>query len=117
VAASAGLLAPATPYQVATDAIMSRMKLSKLSMWDVVYAVDMAIACLITYWVMVFLLFHLVGWPTTSVGVLWALDETQSEAGQCRNQASEMALSVLSYNLTRVMNIIGIKPLIAAIAA
>jgi DDE family transposase len=31
--------------------------------------------------------------------------------------ATEMALSVLAYNLTRVMNIIGIKPLIAAIAA
>ncbi len=29
--------------------------------------------------------------------------------------AAEMALSVLAYNLTRVMNIIGIKPLIAAI--
>jgi uncharacterized membrane protein YccC len=55
---------------------MSRMKFSKLSMWDVVYAVDMAIACLITYWVMVFLLPHLVGWPTTSVGVLWAVIST-----------------------------------------
>jgi transposase len=31
--------------------------------------------------------------------------------------AAEMALSVLAYNLTRVMNITGIKPLIAAIAA
>src|SRR6202008_1851683 len=31
--------------------------------------------------------------------------------------AAEMALSVLAYNLTRVMNIIGIKPLIALIAA
>ena len=30
---------------------------------------------------------------------------------------SEMALSVLAYNLTRVMNIVGIKPLIAAIRA
>jgi transposase len=28
-----------------------------------------------------------------------------------------MALSVLAYNLTRVMNIVGIKPLMAAIAA
>jgi transposase len=28
-----------------------------------------------------------------------------------------MALSVLAYNLTRVMNIVGIKPLIAAIVA
>jgi transposase len=31
--------------------------------------------------------------------------------------ATEMALSVLAYNLTRIMNIIGVKPLIAAIAA
>jgi hypothetical protein len=31
--------------------------------------------------------------------------------------ATEMALSVLAYNLTRVMNIIGIKPLMAAISA
>jgi hypothetical protein len=31
--------------------------------------------------------------------------------------AAEMALHVLAYNLTRVMNIIGIKPLIAAIRA
>jgi len=31
--------------------------------------------------------------------------------------ATEMALHVLAYNLTRVMNIIGIKPLMAAIAA
>ena len=31
--------------------------------------------------------------------------------------AAEMALHVLAYNFTRVMNIIGIKPLIAAIRA
>jgi macrodomain Ter protein organizer (MatP/YcbG family) len=31
--------------------------------------------------------------------------------------AAEMALSVLAYNLTRVMNIVGIRSLIAAIAA
>ena len=33
------------------------------------------------------------------------------------NVATEMALSVLAYNLTRVLNIIGVKPLIAAIGA
>jgi hypothetical protein len=31
--------------------------------------------------------------------------------------ASEMALSVLAYNLTRVVNIVGIKPLMAALQA
>ncbi len=34
-----------------------------------------------------------------------------------RNVRTEMALSVLAYNLTRVMNIIGIRPLMAAIRA
>jgi transposase len=29
--------------------------------------------------------------------------------------ATEMALHVLAYNLTRVMNIVGVKPLIAAV--
>jgi hypothetical protein len=31
--------------------------------------------------------------------------------------ATEMALHVLVYNLTRVMNIVGVKPLLAAIRA
>jgi transposase len=36
---------------------------------------------------------------------------------QLKNVRTEMALSVLAYNLTRVMNIIGIQPLMAAIRA
>lgn len=51
------------------------MKFSKLSVWDVAYAIDMAIACLITYAVMAFLLPRW-GWPTTSVGELWAVIST-----------------------------------------
>jgi uncharacterized membrane protein YccC len=52
------------------------MKFSKLSAWDIAYAVDMAIACLITYAVMAFLLPRWVGWPSTSVGALWAVIST-----------------------------------------
>jgi hypothetical protein len=33
------------------------------------------------------------------------------------NVATEIALNVPAYNLTRVMNIVGIKPLLAAIRA
>ena len=51
------------------------MKFSKLSVWDVAYAIDMAIACLLTYAVMAFLLPRW-GWPTTSVGELWAVIST-----------------------------------------
>ncbi len=36
---------------------------------------------------------------------------------QLKNVRSEMALSVLAYNLTRVMNILGVRPLMAAIGA
>jgi hypothetical protein len=34
-----------------------------------------------------------------------------------KNVATEMALNVLGYNLTRVMNIVGVKPLLAAMRA
>ncbi len=34
-----------------------------------------------------------------------------------KNVRTEMALNVLAYNLTRVMNIFGIRPLIQAMAA
>jgi transposase len=36
---------------------------------------------------------------------------------QLKNVATEMALNVLGYNLTRVMNIVGVKPLLAAMQA
>ena len=34
-----------------------------------------------------------------------------------KNVKTEMALAVLAYNLTRVMNIVGVEPLIAAMQA
>ena len=34
-----------------------------------------------------------------------------------KNVRTEMSLNVLAYNLTRVMNIIGVRPLMAAIRA
>jgi hypothetical protein len=41
----------------------------------------------------------------------------QSSIRSARSRPAWIALSVLAYNLTRVMNIVGIKPLIATIAA
>lgn len=37
--------------------------------------------------------------------------------GADRQQTTLMTLNVLAYNLTRVMNIVGIKPLLVAIRA
>jgi len=45
----------------------------------------------------------------------WAL--RTSYENTAKGIAAEMALSVLAYNLTRVINILGIGPLIAAIRA
>ncbi len=39
---------------------------------------------------------------------------TAAKMKRLKNVRTEMALSVLAYNLTRVMNIIGIRPLIQA---
>jgi uncharacterized membrane protein YccC len=58
------------------ETIMRQMKYQKVSMWDIAYAVDMAIACLITYWVVAFFLPNLTGKPSTSVGILWAVIST-----------------------------------------
>ena len=43
--------------------------------------------------------------------------DAEARAVTLAARLSEMALSVLAYNLTRVMNIIGVKPLMAAIDA
>lgn len=45
----------------------------KLSVRDVTYAVDLGIACLVTYWVAAFLLPHITGRPAAPVGILWAV--------------------------------------------
>jgi len=42
---------------------------------------------------------------------------THFQMKRLKNVATEMALHVLAYNLTRVMNIIGVKALMRAIAA
>src|SRR5258708_39106897 len=43
-----------------------------LSPWDLVYTVAMAIACLITYWIMTHALCRLVDKPSDLLGGMWA---------------------------------------------
>lgn len=45
------------------------------------------------------------------------LDATHFLAKRLKNVRTEIALSVLAYNLTRVINLLGITPLIQAIRA
>jgi uncharacterized membrane protein YgaE (UPF0421/DUF939 family) len=53
-----------------------KQKDGRLSRWDVAYAVDMALACLISYWLMTFLISRLVDRPAELLGGMWAVVAT-----------------------------------------
>ena len=55
---------------------MPQLIFQRLSAWDVAYAIDMAIAAVITYCLMMFILPLVMNRPTDSVGVLWAVIST-----------------------------------------
>ena len=56
--------------------IIPEVKAPKLSSWDVVYALNMAIACLITYWIMTHTLSRFVDVPSDFLGGMWAVAAT-----------------------------------------
>jgi uncharacterized membrane protein YgaE (UPF0421/DUF939 family) len=55
---------------------MPQVKNPKLSSWDVVYALNMAIASLITYWIMTHTLSRFVGESSGFLGGMWAVVAT-----------------------------------------
>src|SRR5712675_3797400 len=56
--------------------IIPEEKNPKLSWWDVAYALNMAIACLITYWIMTHILSRFVDKPSDFLGGMWAVAAT-----------------------------------------
>src|SRR3979490_2964133 len=58
------------------NGIMPQVKNPKLSSWDVVYALNMAIACLITYWIMTHTLSRFVDESSDFLGGMWAVVAT-----------------------------------------
>ena len=58
------------------DEIIPEVKNPKLSWWDVAYALNMAIACLITYWIMTHTLSRFVDVPSDFLGGMWAVAAT-----------------------------------------
>src|SRR5258705_12456835 len=56
--------------------IMPEVETRTLSAWDVTYALNMAIACLITYWIMTHILSRFVDEPTDFLGGMWAVVAT-----------------------------------------
>jgi hypothetical protein len=63
-----------------------------LSSWDLVYALDMAIACLISYWIITHLLSRCVDRPSDFLGGVWAVVATLfgfrgTRVGACRQES------------------------------
>jgi uncharacterized membrane protein YccC len=58
------------------NAIMPQVKNLRLSSWDVVYALNMAIACLITYWIMTHTLSRFVDESSDFLSGMWAVVAT-----------------------------------------
>ena len=58
------------------DEVIPEVKNPKLSSWDVAYALNMAIACLITYWIMTHTLSRFVDVPSDFLGGMWAVVAT-----------------------------------------
>jgi uncharacterized membrane protein YccC len=58
------------------DEIIPEVKNPKLSWWDAAYALNMAIACLITYWIMTHTLSPFVDVPSDFLGGMWAVAAT-----------------------------------------
>src|ERR1700737_2005482 len=58
------------------NAIMPQEKNIRRSSWEVVYALNMAIACLITYWIMTHILSRFVDESSDFLGGMWAVVAT-----------------------------------------
>jgi uncharacterized membrane protein YgaE (UPF0421/DUF939 family) len=58
------------------NATIPKLKSLKLSSWDVVYALNMAIASFITYWIMTHSLSRFVDGPSDFLGGMWAVAAT-----------------------------------------
>jgi uncharacterized membrane protein YccC len=58
------------------DEVMPEAKDADLSAWDVVYALNMAIACLVSYWITTHTLSRFVDRPSDFLGGMWAVAAT-----------------------------------------
>ena len=66
-----------------------------LSPWDLVYAVDLAIACLLSYWLITSLLSHFVDTPSDFLGGMWAVVATLFVFRETRGQSLAAGLARL----------------------
>src|SRR6267378_3251532 len=67
--------------------IIPEVKDPRLSSWDVIPALNMAIACLITYWIVTHILSRFVDEPSALLGGVWAVAATVFVFRETRRQS------------------------------
>jgi len=77
------------------DEIIPEVKNPKLSSWDVAYALNMAIACLITYWIMTHTLSRFVDESSDFLGGMWAVVATVFVFRETRRQSLSAGIARL----------------------
>src|SRR3984957_6372575 len=58
------------------DEAVPQVTEARLSLWDVVYALNMAMACVVSYWIMTDILSRFVDRPSDFLGGMWAVAAT-----------------------------------------
>jgi hypothetical protein len=77
------------------NATVREAKSPKLSSWDVAYALNMAIACLITYWIITRVLSRYVERPSDFLGGMWAVVATVFVYRETRLRSLSAGIAVL----------------------
>jgi uncharacterized membrane protein YgaE (UPF0421/DUF939 family) len=113
--------------------IIPEAKSASLSSWDVVYALNMAIACFVSYWSMTHILLRFVDRPSDFLGGMWAVVATvfvfrdtragSLSAGIARLEATFVSfalcllyLSFFSFNPAGMAALIGIGTIAMALS-
>ncbi|HKN30444.1 MAG TPA: FUSC family protein [Roseiarcus sp.] len=78
-----------------TKSMQESKRQQRFSSWDFTYAVDMGIACLISYWVITFGLARFVDTPNDLLGGMWAVVATVFVFRDTRSNALSAGLSRL----------------------
>jgi hypothetical protein len=69
------------------DEAVPQVTEARLSLWDVVYALNMAMACLVSYWIMTDILSRFVDRPSDFLGGMCAVAGLCSSSGRARSAA------------------------------
>jgi hypothetical protein len=74
---------------------VQHVKDEPFSRWDMIYALNMAMACLVSYWIMTHALFRLVDQPSDVLGGMWAVVATVFVFRETRERTLSAGISRL----------------------